>query len=140
MNRVVSSLNTCSDRWSPLLIQLSFLGCNRRHLQSLIFSMSLRHGLKVFCCPCSGVAQNSIFKDSSQLYINTFVIKTLLIFFQSNSHIKNYLVKKCQRLEKKTLAAHHQYLVEASWFRESLNTSTLALRQQNVFEILSNLK
>ncbi|EFP01772.1 hypothetical protein CRE_23374 [Caenorhabditis remanei] len=42
---------------TPLLIQLSFLGCNRRHLQFLILSLRPRIGLKVFCCPCADVAQ-----------------------------------------------------------------------------------
>ncbi|EFP01754.1 hypothetical protein CRE_23372 [Caenorhabditis remanei] len=43
--RTVDALST------PLSIQLAYLGCNRRNLQTFLYSLKLKNVFKVVCCP-----------------------------------------------------------------------------------------
>ncbi|CAL2046518.1 unnamed protein product [Caenorhabditis brenneri] len=53
-------LKTMDAFLSPLVIQITYIGCNRRNLQTFLSSLTLKKFWKVFLCPCLSSAEVGI--------------------------------------------------------------------------------
>ncbi|EFP01714.1 hypothetical protein CRE_23518 [Caenorhabditis remanei] len=48
---IVATWQVADTKRIPLIIQLAYLGCNRRNLQAFLNSLNLKNVFKVVCCP-----------------------------------------------------------------------------------------
>ncbi|EFP01822.1 hypothetical protein CRE_23375 [Caenorhabditis remanei] len=70
INTAVFACNIADLFSTPLIIQLTYLGCNRRNLLTLVHSFKLDNISKIFCCRSArvGVLRDSLNQEASTRY------------------------------------------------------------------------
>ncbi|EGT51357.1 hypothetical protein CAEBREN_25181 [Caenorhabditis brenneri] len=62
---LVGSYKVIDSFLTPFIVQISYLGCNRRNLMTLLWSLKPKNVLKTLCCPCFTAAPRVAPRDQS---------------------------------------------------------------------------